>query len=134
MRKTRRTAQVGETVRDALVEIFRRDLKDLSMGLTSITGVDISPDLHFARVFLSGMTEAETKATVKELQARKPRIRALLGQRIHLRYTPDLEFVYDETTMRASRIESILQQVIPKEPTNDDDSERAADDDRDDES
>ena len=122
MRKTRRTSQVGATIRDALVEVFRRDLKDFDLGMTSITDVEVSPDLQYARVFLSGMTEDETRATIEELQQRKGRIRSLLGQRVRMRFTPELDFRYDETTMRASRIESILSEVIP--PKSDDDDER----------
>lgn len=121
MKQTRRTAQVGQSIRDALVEVLRRDLKDLSLGLVSINSVDVSPDLHFARVFITGFKEEEAIAAVEQLNQRKGRIRSMLGQRIHLRYTPELDFRYDETAMRASRIESILQQVIPKE-THDDDT------------
>jgi ribosome-binding factor A len=120
MKKTRRTSQVGTTIRDALVDVFRRDLKDVALGMTSVTDVEVSPDLQYARVYVSGLTEDETQAVVKELQQRKGRIRSLLGQRIRLRYTPELDFRYDETTMRASRIESILSEVMPK---NDDDDE-----------
>ncbi len=97
-------------IRDALVDVLRSDAK-LDMGLASITGVDVSPDLHFARVFISGLKEDETQALVDELQNVRGRIRGHLGKRIHLRYTPELEFKYDETTMRASRIEELLLKV-----------------------
>jgi ribosome-binding factor A len=132
MRKTRRTSQVGATIRDALVEVLRRDLKDIQLGLTSITDVEVSPDLQYARVYMSGMTDEETKAVIEQLQERKGRIRSLLGQRVRMRYTPDLDFRYDETTMRASRIESILTDVMPKNETTDDDDND--NDDTDDES
>src|SRR5204863_426602 len=52
VRKTRRTSRVGESIRDALVEVFRFDLKDVSLGLASVTEVEVSPDLHFARVYV----------------------------------------------------------------------------------
>ena len=55
MKKTRRTSRVGEMVRDALVEVLRHDLKNVDIGFASITGVDVSPDLHFARVYISGL-------------------------------------------------------------------------------
>jgi len=121
MKKTRRTSQVGATLRDALVEVFRRDLKDVSLGMTSVTDVEVSPDLQYARVFVTGLSEDETHATIKELQQRKGRIRALLGQRVRMRYTPELDFRYDETTMRASRIESILSDIASNDPKPDDD-------------
>jgi len=110
MKKTRRTSRVGEMVRDALVEVFRHDLKT-DLGFTSITDVEVSPDLHFARVYISGLKEDETRVIVDRLRDLSGRVRKFLGQRIRLRYTPELDFQYDETTMRASRIEEILMKV-----------------------
>jgi len=114
MRKTRRTSRVGESVRDALVEVFRFELKDMALGLTSITGVEVSPDMHFARVFISGLDEKETKETVRELQNRRGFIRSQLGKRIRLRSTPELDFKFDETAMRAGRIEDLLADINKK--------------------
>lgn len=119
MRKTRRTSRVGESVRDALAEVFRFDLKDSRLNFLSITGVDVSPDLHLARVFVSGLNEDETKAAIKQLHEIRGKVRHFLGQRIRLRYTPELDFRYDDTPLRASRIESILQGSAP----DDDDDE-----------
>ena len=113
MRKTRRTSRVGESVRDALVEVFRHDLKDSRFTLLSITGVDVSPDLHLARVFISGLNEDESRARVSDLADIRGKVRHFLGQRIRLRYTPELDFRYDETGLRASRIESLLADVAP---------------------
>ena len=124
MKKTRRTSKVGAMIRDALVEVLRHDLKSAPLGLVSITDVDVSPDLHFARVFISGFEEKETQQKVRELQDAKSRIRGFLGKRIHLRYTPELDFKYDETTMRASRIEALLVEHAPKpDSANDDDND-----------
>jgi ribosome-binding factor A len=120
MRKTRRTSRVGESVRDALVEVIRHDLKDSRFTLLSITGVDVSPDLHFARVFVSGLNEDETRSMVQDLTEIQGRVRHFLGQRIRLRYTPELDFRYDETALRASRIESLLADVVP--PSDPDDA------------
>ena len=113
MRKTRRTAKVGEAVRDALVEVFRHDVRDPQLGLSSFTEVEVSPDLHYARIFVSGLKEDETKELVEKLQQARGRIRHALGRRIHLRYTPELDFRYDDTAMRALRVETILREVLP---------------------
>jgi ribosome-binding factor A len=98
-------------VRDALVEVLRFDLKDVALGLASITEVEVSPDLHFARVFVSGLNEDETRKVVEELRQRQGRIRSFLGKRIRLRFTPELDFRFDETTMRASRVEGLLSEI-----------------------
>ncbi len=120
MRKTRRTSRVGESVRDALVEVLRHDLKDARLTLISITGVDVSPDLHFARVFLSGLNEEETKEMVKVLTEAKGRVRHFLGPRIRLRYPPELDFRHRQTNLEASRIESLLAANPPNDRTDDD--------------
>jgi len=115
MRKTKRTSRVGENLRDALVEVFRRDLKDDRLAMISVTEIEVSPDLRLARVYVSGLKEDETKQIVKELSAQRGRIRHFLGQRIHLRVTPELEFRHDETTARAGRIEQLLADIKKNE-------------------
>jgi ribosome-binding factor A len=126
MKKTRRTSRVGESVRDALVEVFRHDLKDVKLGFTSITGVDVSPDLHFARVFISGLKEEETREVVEALQNARGAVRRYLGKRIRLRYTPELDFKYDEAPERGGRIEALLAGMKlkeePEDERNDDES------------
>ena len=111
MRKTRRTSKVGESLRGALVEVFRFDLKDQRLAMVSITGAEISPDLHFAIIYISGLNEDETKKIARDLNEQKGRIRHFLGQRIRLRVTPDLDFRYDETSARAERIEQLLSDI-----------------------
>ena len=125
MKKTRRTSRVGENLRDALVQIFRSDLKGVQLGFSSITDVEVSPDLHYARVYMSGLTEEETKADVAKLQAARGEVRYHLGKRVRMRFTPELDFRYDETTMRASRIEQILHEVMPKQRPEEETEEQA---------
>jgi ribosome-binding factor A len=121
MKKTRRTARVSENVRDALAQVLRSDLKGVEVGWCSISEVEVSPDLHYAKVYVTGLKEDDTKQAVDLLREHAGRIRHLLGKRIHLRYTPELDFRYDETAMRASRVELILSQVKRSEERNDDD-------------
>lgn len=116
---------MGENVRDALVQVIRTDLKGVDIGWSSISEVEVSPDLHYAKVYVTGLKEEDTKNAVEALRDVAPRIRHLLGKRIHLRYTPELDFRYDETSMRASRIELILSEVMPKQ--NRDIAERESD-------
>jgi ribosome-binding factor A len=111
MRKTRRTSKVGESLRGALVEVFRFDLKDQRLAMVTITAVEISPDLHFAIVYISGLNEEQTQQIALDLNEQKGRIRHFLGQRIRLRVTPDLDFRYDETGASAERIEQLLSEI-----------------------
>ena len=122
MKKTRRTSRVGENVRDALVEVFRHDLKDIQLGFSSITGVDVSPDLSYARVFISGLKEKDTRAVIDALNLAKGKVRHFLSQRIRLRHTPDLDFKYDEAPERGGRIEHLLSEIAKKQKKHDDDT------------
>jgi len=59
---------------------------------------------------------------VRALQQRAPRIRSLLVKRIRLRYTPELDFRYDDTAARAGRIESLLHDLKSSDDAGDDES------------
>jgi ribosome-binding factor A len=122
MKKTRRTSRVGENVRDALAEVLRHDIKDVQVGWSSISEVEVSPDLHYARVYMTGLEEDDTKATVEALRKIAGKIRHSLGKRIQLRYTPELDFRYDETAMKALRVETLLREVLPPKEEDDDDA------------
>jgi ribosome-binding factor A len=123
MKKTRRTTRVGENLRDALVQVLRTDVKGFDLGWSSISEVEVSPDLHYARVYITGLEEEKTKATVEELRRLAGAARHALGKRIQLRYTPELDFRYDETAMRALRVETILREVLPPKHSEAGDSE-----------
>jgi ribosome-binding factor A len=123
MKKTRRTTRVGENIRDALIQVLRTDVRDFDMGWSSISEVEVAPDLHYAKVYVTGLKEEDTKATVEELRRLAGQARHHLARRLNLRFTPELDFRYDETAMRALRIESILHEVMPKEPKAEDESQ-----------
>jgi ribosome-binding factor A len=127
MKKTRRTSRVGENVRDALVQVLRSDLKNFDLGWSSISEVEVSPDLHYAKVYITGLKEEESKATVEELRRLAGAVRHALGKRIHLRYTPELDFRYDDTAMRALRVETILREVMPPNAGSEPEEEADAD-------
>lgn len=127
MKKTRRTSRVGENVRDALSEVLRRDISDVRIGWSSISEVEVSPDLHYAKVYMTGLKEEDTKADVEMLRKLAPKIRHFLGKRLKLKYTPELDFRYDETAMKALRVETLLRDVIPPNPENEEQGEDAED-------
>lgn len=122
MKKTRRTSKVGDLLQQEIATIIRRDLGDWALAFVSVTGVEISTDLRFARVFVSALGEqADLAAAVTSLQKARGRIKHLIGQRVSLRYTPELEFHPDMTTLKASSIEKILKEEKSREgnPEND---------------
>jgi ribosome-binding factor A len=123
MKKTRRTARVSEAVRDALVQVMRSDLRDFDLGWNSISEVEVAPDLRYAKVYITGLKEEDAKKTVAELRDLAGQARYALGKRINLRHVPELDFRYDETAMRALRVETILREVMPANSNEDAEAE-----------
>jgi ribosome-binding factor A len=118
MRKTRRTSKVGDLIRDILSEIIRRDesiQRDIGQpagAAVGLTGVEVSPDLSFARVHVTGLgDEAEIARIVEVLKKHRPRLRSALGARAKLRVVPELDLRPDTTSISATAIETLLMEA-----------------------
>lgn len=110
----RRLARLGEQLKREISEILRREVRDPRVGHPTVTGVEVTPDLWMARVHVQLTGEEEERERALEgLEAAAPFIRGRLGQDLHLRRIPELEFEEDRTLARAARIERILQEVRP---------------------
>lgn len=82
------------------------------MGLVTVTGVDVTPDLRQARAYVSIMgSEEERTATLEGLASLATHLRSQIGRALRLRNAPEITFRLDETVARAARIESLLAQV-----------------------
>lgn len=114
MKKTRRTTQVGDEIRSELSLILQRELNDPDLGFLTVTAVELSPDLKYAKVFVSSLSKPKDRQkSLDTLRHAAGRIRHLLAQRANLRYTPELDFRLDETAERAASVERVLQKVKP---------------------
>ena len=113
-----RAVQVGAQVREEIMEIIRRDLKDPRIGFVSITEVRMSSDLRSARVRISVLGgEAEGRATLAGLRSASGVIRHELGRRLHnLKFTPDLRFEIDPSIEYSVRISKTLREILPPDP------------------
>jgi ribosome-binding factor A len=119
----RRNERVAEEIRGVLADAIR-EVRDPAVGFVTLTGVDLSPDLRQARVFVSRLgTEPERDAAVAALNHAVPFLRHAVATRARLRYTPALRFVSDPTIERGSRVEAIIQELhaaddpaMPDEP------------------
>jgi len=110
---SRRIQRINEIIRDELADLLRREVRDPALGgLISITGVETTTDLRTARVYVSVLgDEEEARATVQRLQNAARFLRGLLGERIRIRHTPELEFRYDSSIARGARIMGLLRQI-----------------------
>lgn len=113
-----RIKRINEEMRSAIASILMTELKDprLQVGLLTVTGVEVSKDLHNALVWVSvyGPEEQQT-AAIEALQHSRGFVRHLLGERIVLKYIPDLHFKLDTSGEYADQINRLLKKVIPPE-------------------
>jgi ribosome-binding factor A len=107
-----RPERVGQLVQELLGELFARGMRDPRIGLVTITGVKMSPDLREARVYWAVHGAAEQrKHTAKGLEKAKGFLRREIALHLKLRVTPDLHFKYDEAIDRGERIEQLIREV-----------------------
>ena len=94
--------RVNEAVREVLCDAITADLKDPRIGFVTVTGVETSPDLRHARVFVSVLgDEDEREATPRRPAVRRTAsCRRRVGRELRMKHTPTLEFVYDESIDR----------------------------------
>ncbi len=119
-----RTDRVGALVQSALSELLLRDVKDPRIGMVTVTGVKLSPDLKHATVYVSTMGDAAAQTrTLKGLASARPYLQSHVGRKLGLRFTPELRFEIDPSIDAAARLERLLQQTHApphREPEDDD--------------
>lgn len=99
-------------------DIIAHDLKEprLVNEVISVTDVEVTHDLRFARIFVSVMGDAEKQKLVmgilKEAQAK---IRSEIGHRVRLRYTPEIDIRFDNSLERGARVSQLLDQIAKGE-------------------
>jgi ribosome-binding factor A len=110
----RRVQRVGEQLKREISSVLRSDVHDPRVAGVTITSVDVSPDLTFARVWVQLAGEEERRKTALQgLAAAAPFVRRQLGQLMRVRRIPELDFQEDPTLARAMRIEALLREVAP---------------------
>jgi len=112
-----RRARVGTLLQSALAELLLRDVKDPRIGMVTLTGVDVSPDLKHASVFVSVFGDAATRTrALAGLNSARSFLQAQVGRRLGLRFTPALRFEIDDSLDRVERVEQLLRGVDGEDP------------------
>jgi ribosome-binding factor A len=113
----RRRRQVGDLLRDEISFLIQRGLKDPRIGFTSITRVDVSPDIRYATVFVSVLgTEEEQSETLVALNSASGFIRHELGPKLTMRNIPMVSFRLDRSMEHAENVARLLREIdLPPE-------------------
>lgn len=114
-----RIGRINDEIQKELSELMR-SVKDprVSGTLLTITHVDTTSDLRYARVYVSAMDRTDEKDFLKGLKSAGGYLRRELGQRLNLRYTPELQFFPDDSIAYGAHILDMLNHVKPANPEN----------------
>jgi ribosome-binding factor A len=111
-----RMRRVNEAVREVLSMAINSDLKDPRIGFVTVTAVDTSPDLRHAHVYVSVLGDDEQREdTLAGLKSAHGFLQSRVAAELRLKHTPQLDFRYDDSFVRAERIARLLRDQ-PEEP------------------
>jgi ribosome-binding factor A len=95
-----------------MADVLLRHLKDPRVGFVSVTSVKVSPDLRLATVGVSVLGDAGAReSTMQGLHSATPFLRRALGERLGLRFVPELRIVADDSLEKADRIARLLHEL-----------------------
>ena len=106
-------SRVEEEIKKEVSSIIMNDIKDPHLtGLISVTKAKVTPDLKYAKVYISILNAKNTKQDLAILKKSAGLTRSLLAKRINLRITPEIIFELDDSMEYGARIDSILKDIM----------------------
>ncbi|MBR2483312.1 MAG: 30S ribosome-binding factor RbfA [Oscillospiraceae bacterium] len=114
-----RISRINEEIQRELASLLRT-MKDprLQSGLVTITRVDTTGDLRFAKVYISVLDPNTEKEVMRGLRSAAGYLRREIGHKLQLRYTPELQFVSDDSIAYGAHILEVLRDPTKVKPAN----------------
>lgn len=113
MKETNRMNRINEELKKEISNIINFDLNNSNItGIVSVTKVRVTPDLRYARVYVSMINSKNKKNTLAGLKQASGYIRSMIAKKVNLRNTPELVFEFDETLEYGARIDSIINDIV----------------------
>ena len=107
-----RLGRVNEELMKAISHIITYELKNPDVtGMISVTRVKVTPDLKYAKVYVSILNPKSVEETMKGLKESAGFIRSQVAKTVNLRITPELVFEYDDSIEHGEKIDNILKQI-----------------------
>ena len=110
-----RIGRINEEIQRELAALFRTVKDPRVHGLVSITHVETTPDLRYAKVYVSVLDKSDVKEVIKGLKSAGGYLRRELGHALSLRYTPELVFQADDAIDKGTHILKLLNDIERKE-------------------
>jgi ribosome-binding factor A len=112
---TNRINRINEDIQRELASLIRTVKDPRVHGLVSITRVDTTTDLRYCRVYVSVLDQSDVKEVVKGLKSAAGYLRRELGHVLTLRYTPELQFMADDSIERGVRMVSMIDHILEED-------------------
>ena len=116
-----RIGRINEEIQRELASLLRTVKDPRVHGMVSITAVDTTSDLRYAKVYVSVLDQSDVNEVLKGLKSARGYLRRELGAALSLRYTPELVFERDDSMAKGAHILSLLRDpevVKPANPAN----------------
>lgn len=111
-----RMRRVDEAIRGVVSDALQTEFQDPRIGFVTVTAVETSPDLRHSTVWVTVLGDEDVRAeTLAALQAGHGRLQSVIGRQLNLKYTPELEFRYDESVDRGIRVDRLLDEESGEE-------------------
>lgn len=128
-REYARTDRVGQQIQKEIAVILMREIKDPRLSMTTVSAVEVTRDLAYAKVFVTFFNDddEQIKASLEVLAEAEGYIRSLLGKRLRARIMPHLRFVYDKSMAEGVRMSALVDQAIASDNHKEDASDSFTD-------
>lgn len=107
--------RLNHTYQEEISIILMREVKDENIKFVTITGVDVTSDLSFAKVYYTVLDESKKETTAEALEKASSFIRTKLAERVEIRHTPELKFIYDTSIAYGEHIDKIIEDIKSNE-------------------
>ncbi len=100
---------------EEIAKVISEEIKDEDINLVTVTAVDISSDLSYAKVYFTNLIDKDREKVTKALNKASNFIRNKLFDRVEIRKMPELTFIYDESIAYGNKIEKIINKLNEEE-------------------
>ncbi len=116
---TKRTERLNSLLKEVISEVIRKQVRNPKVAqFTTVTGVDISKDLHHAKVYVSVIgTDQERSTTVEALETAAGFIGVHSSKKVVMRHFPSLTFRLDTSVDNQLKIDSLIKKIHTEEKT-----------------
>ena len=123
MHPYKRSARVGDLIREEVADIVQNKIKHMTLGFVTITGAKVTDDLRDATIYISVLKTEESDRTVSKLNSLGPFIKRELGKRLKIKFIPSLRFMLDESIAYGMKMDKLFDDIESGKESRDEDED-----------